>query len=259
MSFASTLNHLLPRDLRPVELATARYIRWSRGVVQAGPFRGMRYIDRAHCSALAPKIAGTYEQEIQPYLQLLLAERPDVFIDIGAAEGYYAVGAALAGWSPRIVAFESDPDARQGLIELMACNKIDPARIELRGICNPTELNMLLAECARPAVIMDVEGFEALLLDPLRVPHLARCRLLVEHHDFVLRGLRDEICRRMSTTHNIAVIEQAPRLAHDLVCSDSLLRFVPSGIRRRVLSEQRPFSHHGWLWLTPLAKTPATQ
>lgn len=255
MSFVSRFNHLLPRALRPIEVATARYIRWSGGVVQSGPFRGMRYIERAHCSQLAPKLAGTYEQELRPFLEQLVSDRPDVFIDIGAAEGYYAIGAALANWSPRIVAFESDGDARRGLTELMARNRIDPTHIELRGICTPSELNALLAEHARPAVIMDVEGFEALLLDPLRVPHLARARLLVEHHDFVLRGLREEICRRMSATHSITVIEQAPRRAEDLVCPKSVLRFFPAAVRRRVLSEQRPFSHHGWLWLTPLAKS----
>lgn len=257
MSLISRFNHLLPRALRPIEVATARYIRWSGGVVQGGPFRGMRYIERAHCSQLAPKIAGTYEQEIQPYLSQLLAAKPDAFIDIGAAEGYYAVGAAFANWSPRIVAFEAETDARQSLVELLALNQLAPDRIDLRGICTPAELNSLLGECVRPAVIMDVEGFEALLLDPLRVPNLARCRLLVEHHDFVLHGLRDEICRRMSATHAITAIEQAPRRAEDLVCPDPLVRLFPAGIRRRVLGEQRPFSRHGWLWLTPLMETSA--
>ena len=29
-----------------------------------GPFKGMRYIERANCSALSPKLLGTYEREI---------------------------------------------------------------------------------------------------------------------------------------------------------------------------------------------------
>jgi hypothetical protein len=251
MSLASVLNQMLPRRLRPVELATARYVRTSGGNVHAGPFRGLRYVGRAHCSALAPKLAGTYEQELHPYLQRFLAGPPDAFIDIGAAEGYYAVGAVVAGWSPRVVAFEAEPAARQTLAELMALNNVAPERIELRGLCTPPELDALLAGCACPAVLMDVEGFEALLLDPLRVPHLARSRLIVEYHDFALPGLRDELCRRMDPTHAITVIDQQPRRAGDLPASDPLIRLLPAGLRRRVLSEQRPFSHHGWLWLAP--------
>lgn len=251
MSLASTLNHLLPRALRPVELTAARYLRWSRHVVQAGPFRGLRYINRAHCSALAPKIAGTYEQEIQPYLSLLVADRPDAFIDIGAAEGYYAVGAAFLDWSTRVIAYEAEPEARQALVELMNLNRIDPGRIDVRGPCTPEALNDLLTGCDRPAILMDIEGYEALLLDPLRVPLLARCRLLVEHHDFALPGLCDTLCRRMEPTHAITRIEQTPRRAEDLICSDPFVRRMPAGIRRRILNEQRPFARHGWLWLSP--------
>jgi len=257
MSLAHHLNQLLPPALRPVELATARYLRWSRGIVQAGPFRGMRYIARAHGSALAPKIAGTYEQEIQPYLAKLRAINPDVFVDIGAAEGYYAVGAAFARWFPRIIAYESDDTARRDLAALMTLNQVDPARIDVRGTCAAGALNTLLADCLRPAVLMDAEGHELLLLDPLRVPHLARCHLLVEHHDFLVPGLRDEICQRMGGTHDITLIEQAPRRAEDLACADPFVRLFPSGIRRRVLGEQRPFTNHGWLWLTP-RPVPAT-
>jgi hypothetical protein len=251
VSLHSTVNGLLPRVLRPVELATARYIRTAGGRIQDGLFRGMKYGSEAHCSQLAPKLAGSYEREIIPALQRMLAARPDVFIDIGAAEGYYAVGAAFARWAPRIVAFEVEPTARAALSALMALNQLAPDRIELRGICTAEDFNRLLADCARPAVLMDIEGYELFLLDPLRVQHLDRCHLLLEHHDFVIAGLRDEICRRMEPTHELTFIEQSPRTAAELVTTDPLLRLVPAGIRRRVLSEQRPFSRHGWILMTP--------
>jgi len=251
------MNRLLPHALRPAELAAARYLKWSRHVVQTGPFQGLRYVDRACGSALVPKIAGTYEKELHPIFPLLLADNPDVFVDVGAAEGYYAVGAAVAGWCERIVAFEIDPEARAVLAELMALNHVPPSRIDLRAGCTAPELEALMACYRRPAMIMDVEGYEALLLDPLRVPHLSSARILLEYHDFVLGGLRDEIVRRMSGTHAIKEIEQEPRRAGDLVCSDPLIRLLPDGIRRRMLSEQRPFSNHGWLWMTPLSNPPA--
>lgn len=252
MSLASTINNLLPRALQPVEIASARYLRWSRHVVQTGPFRGLRYIDRACGSAHIPKIAGTYEKEIHSFLPQFLANQPDAFIDIGAAEGYYAVGAAVANWSPRIVAFEINPDSQRALTELMTLNQLAPARIDLRGACTLAALNTLLADCARPAVLMDVEGYECFLLDPLRVPHLARCSILVEYHDFILHGLRAELCRRMAATHAVTVIDLAPRQAEDLVCDDPIIRRLPASIRRRVLNERRPFSLHGWLMMTPL-------
>lgn len=256
MSFASALNQLLPVSLRPVTWATARYLRRSGYAVQAGPFAGMRYINRAHCSALAPKIAGTYEQELLPFLPRLFDQSPDVFVDVGAAEGYYAVGAAFAHWCERIVAFEADPAALESCRELMALNQVSPEILELHGACTPAALQQLLAAFTRPALMVDAEGYEAFLLDPLRVPALNRCRIIVEYHDFALPGLSDEICRRMEPTHEITTIPLAPRHAVDLHTNDPLLKLLPAGIRRRILSEQRPFSLHGWLWMQP--RTGAT-
>lgn len=250
MRLASKLNSLLPTALQPVPWAAARYVRQSGYVIQGGPFRGLRYVRRAHCSALPPKIAGTYEQELHAYLPRLFAGRPDVFVDVGAAEGYYAVGVAVAGWSDRVIAFEAEPDALAACRELMAANHVDAARLDLRGACTPEALQSVLA-AARPALMIDVEGFEAFLLDPLRVPDLARCPILLEYHDFVLPGLSDEIRRRFAPTHDITPIGQAPRRADDLVTADPLLRALPADIRRRVLSEQRPFSRHGWFWMQP--------
>ena len=241
----------LPRVLQPLEIATARYIRSTGYIIQGGPFRGLRYIRRAFCSALAPKLAGTYERELSSSIAEMLACNPDLFVDIGAAEGYYAVGAAFSNWSPRIVAYESNADARAALRELGSLNNVPSDRIELRGLCTPGDLDQLLASANRPAIIMDVEGFEALLLDPLRLPQLVRTHILVEHHDFLLHGLCAEICCRMEATHSCTTIEQQERSADELVCNDTVVRLMPAAVRRRVLRENRPFWNHGWLWFTP--------
>lgn len=251
MTVASFLNQLLPRTWRPPSLAAARLVSRSGHVVQGGPFRGMRYIDRAHCSALAPKIAGTYEMEIHGYLPRLFAGSPDVFVDAGAAEGYYAIGALFAGWCERVIAFEAEPAAYAACRELMTLNEIGPEKLDLRGTCHPAALQEVLAKAVRPALMMDVEGYEAFLLDPLRVPALARCRILLEYHDFVLPGLSAELDRRMSPTHHLTPIALTPRRATDMVTQDWLLRLLPGSIRQRALAEDRPFEAHGWLWMEP--------
>src|SRR5579863_8220696 len=68
-----------------------RLLVWSGTVIMAGPFKGMRYIDRSINSALFPKLLGTYESEIAPFLDKLKCIRPHTLINIGAGEGYYAV------------------------------------------------------------------------------------------------------------------------------------------------------------------------
>ena len=58
-----------------------------------GPFKGMKYISESVGSCHMPKILGIYENEIYPILLNFLSNS-DLFVDIGAAEGYYAVGCA---------------------------------------------------------------------------------------------------------------------------------------------------------------------
>ena len=90
--------------------------------VHTGPFRGMRYIHHAvhvQSSAYCPKLLGTYEQELHSVVDSLRTQRPyQRVINIGAGEGYYAVGLALHLPQSRLTAFEADPDSRKGMMSL---------------------------------------------------------------------------------------------------------------------------------------------
>jgi protein-L-isoaspartate O-methyltransferase len=54
----------------------------------------MAYVEDATEGALAPRLIGTYEDELHPHLAEALAADPEVILDIGCAEGYYAAGLA---------------------------------------------------------------------------------------------------------------------------------------------------------------------
>src|SRR5215204_4418004 len=64
-------------------------------VVQEGPFAGMRYLSETR-DPILPKLVGSYEAEIQPWIRAAITQRYRRVIDVGCAEGYYAVGMALA-------------------------------------------------------------------------------------------------------------------------------------------------------------------
>src|SRR5438876_11547620 len=78
-----------------LEQLTDRWIAAFGCGVSNGSFRGMAYVPEAVGSSLLPKLIGSYEQEITPAIEEMVAKRPPRIIDIGAAEGYYAVGLAL--------------------------------------------------------------------------------------------------------------------------------------------------------------------
>src|SRR5262249_14170280 len=62
--------------------------------IRGGPFAGMDYVTEATEGALIPRLLGTYESELHPYILAFARMGPEAVIDVGSAEGYYAVGLA---------------------------------------------------------------------------------------------------------------------------------------------------------------------
>ena len=82
----------------------------------------------------------------------------DGIIDIGAAEGYYAVGLALTYPFLPIIAYEQDAGARNLISEMAKLNGVE-RKIEIRGYCEPTNLIHDLKN-KNMFILMDVEGYE---------------------------------------------------------------------------------------------------
>jgi len=86
----------------------------SEGVVLDGPFKGMKYPkNESFGSAFLPKILGTYEKEISSLVQSLLNSNYDIVLDVGCAEGYYAVGFAKFGKARKVFAYDIQEKARK--------------------------------------------------------------------------------------------------------------------------------------------------
>ena len=80
-----------------------------------GPFKGVRYIDTAQGSAYIPKLLGIYERELTPQIEDLISLQPVLIVDLGAAEGYYAVGLAMRLKSAQVIAFEMEHSGQAAL------------------------------------------------------------------------------------------------------------------------------------------------
>ena len=71
----------------------------------AGPFAGRALPARASsraCSFSGPYQVGSFELELYPVIERIVAAQPEFVVNVGGAEGYYAVGLATpAGAAPR--------------------------------------------------------------------------------------------------------------------------------------------------------------
>jgi len=246
------LTSLLPSALRPRTLLRRHLETVARaGRVLAGPFTGLRYVDQSVGSMWWPKILGTYELELAEIIGRICAENPPWVIDIGAAEGYYAVGMAWRCPQSRVIAFEGDHAGRQLQGELALLNHVDD-RLHIEGFCDAPALRRALAFARGGFIICDIEGGERMLLNPAIIPELVDdpWTLLVEIHDNVDATIADTLIERFKSTHSIREIASQPRLASDLatpIRRNYLSRWIPA-----YLDERRPGPMR-WLLLRPLS------
>jgi hypothetical protein len=209
-----------------------------------GPFRGMSYLAEACGSFLGPKLVGSYEAELWDWVEEAVAAGYPAIIDIGSAEGYYAVGFAFRSMRPAIYAFDTDPDAQRACETLARANGVH-GRITICGECGPETLQSLLSE--RALVFCDIEGAERELLDPKIVPALATADLIVETHDHRSPGVSALLESRFSRSHRIERVTARSRSAGEFRSINTL----PTAHQLPLLDEGRPPDQ---VWLRMLSK-----
>jgi FkbM family methyltransferase len=121
------LRQIIPAGLRPIRHLENLVRAQTGGRVRQGPFAGLRYINRAVGSAFIPKLLGIYERELNGCIEAACAAQFPLIVDVGAAEGYYAIGLARRNPAARVIAFEMEETGREALKEMAKLNGIEVA------------------------------------------------------------------------------------------------------------------------------------
>lgn len=212
--------------------------------VLTGPFKGMLITDvpnwdDGNCSL---KLLGCYERELWESVEKVIARKPSVVINVGCAEGYYAIGLKLRMPDVPVIAFDINDVTLQQCADLAERNGV---KLDTRFGCKkPEELNLGFA---RALYVLDCEEEELGLLDPFRCSDLSSADIIVECHNHNY-PISKELTYRFSSSHDVEVI--TPQMG-DFRTYEKYLRFMPFGMRATVITEKRPLST---AWLTMLAK-----
>lgn len=212
-------------------------------VIGHGPFAGMDYATPASEGSRAARLIGAYEAALHPVIEAIVARADPLVIDVGSAEGYYAVGLARRMPGSTVWAHDADPRA-QALCRDLAVRNGVADRVQVGGLLTHADL----AVCAtRPVTILcDIEGAEDDLLDPDAAPALRQAAILVEVHEGMRPGLTARLQGRFAESHRITRLDRRlddtalPALAADWSDMDRLL----------ALWEWRA-GPTPWLWMEP--------
>lgn len=219
----------------------------TEGFVIDGPFAGMRLPEAASWADgdLVPKLLGAYEAELHAPIEAAIARAPDLVVNVGCAEGYYAVGLARRLPEARVHAFDISAPAREVCALAARLNGV-ARRLTVEGECTAARLAELAAGAARPLAVLDCEGAETTLIAAESLPALGRCTLIVECHDFLDPGITDTLRARLAPSHAVALVAEGGRdpNRHDFVAR------LNSFDRWLAMCEFRPTRMH-WLVATP--------
>lgn len=170
-----------------------------------GPFKGMRYPDFiAHGSAMYPKLLGSYESELYSALEELLITDYKTIIDVGCAEGYYAVGLAMRKPNATVYAYDVDKLAIEACKKMAQFNKVEN-RMKFEYFCSPeTLINFDLTE--RSLIVCDCEGYEKELFTQQVVANLKNTDVLIELHDLYDERISPSILNVFKSSHNLKCV-----------------------------------------------------
>lgn len=200
--------------------------------VQRGPFKGLRYSERiAQERNQVHRLVGSYENELYDWCEEIVGRQYPMLLDIGTADGFYAVGFARRMPNARVIGFDTDRWARAATQELADEN--GAANVEVLSMCSPEWLRRNLKPDT--LIFSDCEGYEHVLFNPSLVPGLLGCDMVIELHERPAPGVEDVIRDRFAQTHDIRMVTYTDHDAADF----PELEVIETEMRAKAISEGR--------------------
>jgi 2-polyprenyl-3-methyl-5-hydroxy-6-metoxy-1,4-benzoquinol methylase len=173
-------------------------------VVMQGPLAGMDFLPQSAEGCHIAKLLGCYEQPLQPFIEQAIQAAYPTILNIGCAEGYYAVGMARRMPNTQVLAFDLNPKAQEVCTALAQKNGVSD-RIKVGALFKPEDFQAYANQ--KVLVLCDIEGAESDLLNLEAAPTLKGMDLIVESHECLIPGITQTLIDRFNDTHQITLIQ----------------------------------------------------
>ncbi len=227
-------------------------LRRLNGTIASGLFKGMHFTTSDLSSTPMPKILGTYEKEIQEVLEKWNHENFNRFINIGGAEGFYAIGIAKQFNVEEVIVYEMLKEG-QAMIRMIGEQNHLLSGVRIYSKCEEHDLYEVCDEHANDLVLIDVEGAEIELLSSRVVGKLRNSTVVVEAHDFKVTDCTNIVRTMFSSTHVTKITSSKVRMKKDFPLSYPL----PKAIKLAMMDERRP-EIMNWIIASPRKPTTYT-
>lgn len=170
--------------------------------VRTGFMKGLKYPGfSSYGSSIFPKLSGTYESELTDVFIQLEKNHYSCIVDVGCAEGFYAVGLAQRFKEAKVYAFDISETAQQLCKEMAALNHVTN-RVEVKQECTAVNLASLV-QGERSLIVCDCEGYERHLFTKETVASLKHSDLIIELHPMHEKDVKEYLHHLFADTHMI--------------------------------------------------------
>ncbi len=167
--------------------------------VAYGPFKGLKISTDNHWG-IADKGAmtlGLYEKDILNELVKLKSDY-DIFIDLGAADGYYGIGVIVSKIFKKSYCFEISDKGREVIQNNALLNSVSD-NVVIYGIADKKFHEKINPENIKKSVLfVDIEGGEFELFDKTIFKIFRHSVIFIELHDWFYTDASDKISRLKS-------------------------------------------------------------
>jgi len=167
----------------------------------------------------------------------MLGNGYDTIVDVGCAEGYYAVGLALRLPHAEVYAFDTNANAKQLCAQMARLNGVVD-RIHIQGFCDEAVLRSIpLGD--RALIVSDCEGYEGSLFNRQVAEFLIPHDVIVETHDFIDIEISSKMRDAFSKTHHIRSIKSTDDIEKVHACQNRALESYSARDKYLALREGR--------------------
>jgi len=212
----------------------------SDGRIKYGQFKGLKLQKKTWWggSDLGSMCLGLYEKEILNLLSSEIFLERNIFIDIGAADGYYAIGMLHANLADSAICYELTQEGRNTIEENWKNNE-SPGNLEIYGdIFQDFHRGLDGVDLSKAITLIDIEGAEFDFLTKENLSMLSKSFIIIEIHNWVDSFMEKytELLNNASDFFEIEMIEREERPTVHL----SEVRSLTDDNRLLLTSEARP-------------------
>jgi hypothetical protein len=233
------------------ELLGERLLNISENKVLYGFFKGLKLESNLWSARdVASIILGQYEKEILDFI-MNIPSRFLYFVDIGAADGIYAVGLLKNEKFQRVICFESNLRSQKSIEINAHINQVN-GKVSIFGEAKIDFLNTITMDSelqlSKTVFLFDIEGGEYDLLTTENLIRMATSFVIVEIHKNVQNYeiKYRELIRRITPFFDYEVIREGERGSSEF----SEISHWPDEDRNIIFSEGRRYAME-WLALSP--------